>query len=79
MQSLVDIDQVALEKKMKMWKVYDNYMYNDDSDAIDDNDDGQRTHFDNKKLTWAFSSGDLKISFAFENKLSEKCLQKSIL
>ena len=46
MQSLVDINQVALEKKMKMWKVYDNYMYNDDSDAIDDNDDGQRTHFD---------------------------------
>ena len=47
MQSLVEIDQVALEKKMKMWKVY-NYMYNDDSDAIDDNDDGQRTHFDKK-------------------------------
>ena len=33
---------------MNMWKVYDNYMYNDDSDAIDDNDDRQRTNFDKK-------------------------------
>ena len=48
MPSLVEIDQVALEKKMKMCKVYDNYMYNDDSDAIDENDDGQRTNFDHK-------------------------------
>ena len=48
MPSLVEIDQVALEKKMNMWKVYDNYMYNDDSDAIDDNDDRQRTNFDKK-------------------------------
>ena len=37
-------------EKMKMWKVYDN---NTDNDAIDDND-GQRTIFDQKSsLTWA--------------------------
>ena len=33
--SLVEIGPVVLEKKMKMWKVYDN-------------DDGQRTNFDQK-------------------------------
>ena len=35
-QSLVEIGLVVLEKKMKMWKVYDN------------NDDGQRTNSDQK-------------------------------
>ena len=42
MLSLVEIGPVVLEKKMKMWKVYDN--------AKDkyDNDDGQRTNFDQK-------------------------------
>ena len=34
--SLAEIDAVVLEKKMKMWKVYDN------------NDDGQQTNFDQK-------------------------------
>ena len=34
--SLVEICPVVLEKKMKMWKIYDN----------DNNDDGQRTNFD---------------------------------
>ena len=34
--SLVEIGPVVLEKKLKMWKVYDNN---------DDNDDGQRTNF----------------------------------
>ena len=40
MPSLVEIGRVILEKKMKLRKVYDN----DD----DDNDDGQRTNFDQK-------------------------------
>ena len=35
MASFVEIGPVVLEKKMKMWKVYDN----DDDD--EDNDDGQ--------------------------------------
>ena len=41
MPSLVEIGPVVLEKKMKMWKVYD-----DDDD--NDNDEGQRTNFDQK-------------------------------
>ena len=48
MPSLVEIDPEVLEKKMKMWKVYDNDDYNDD---------GQRTN-----LTWAFGSGEQKIN-----------------
>ena len=43
--SLVEIGPVVLEKKMKMWKVYDN---DDDDNDNDDNDDGQRTNFDQK-------------------------------
>ena len=41
---------VVLEKKMKMWKVYDNNNDNNDAneDNNDDNDDGQRTNFDQK-------------------------------
>ena len=35
----VEMGPVILEKKMKMWKVYDN---------DDNNDDGQRTNFDQK-------------------------------
>ena len=39
MPSLLEIGRVVLEKKMKMWKVYDK----------DNNDnDGQRTYFDQK-------------------------------
>ena len=45
MPSLVEIDPVVLEKKMKMLKVYDN---------DDDDDDGQQTNF-------AYGSGELKI------------------
>ena len=49
--SLVEIGPVVLEKKMKMWKVYEN-------------DDGQRRRttdkFWSEKLTWAFGSGELK-------------------
>ena len=36
--SLVEIGPVVLEKKVKMWKVYDN----------NNNDDGQRTNIDQK-------------------------------
>ena len=43
--SLVETGLMVLEKKIKMWKVYNN----------DNDDDGQR-----KKLTWAFGSGKLK-------------------
>ena len=46
--SLVEIGPELLEKKMKMWKVYDN--------------DGQQTNFWSEKLTWAFGSGELKKS-----------------
>ena len=48
--SLVEIGPVVLEKKIHMWKVYDN-----DNDGNDD-DDGQRTNFDQKcslRLGWA--------------------------
>ena len=51
MPSLVEIGSVdmVLEKKMKMWKVYDDND-NNDNDYNDDNDDndGQRTNFDQK-------------------------------
>ena len=48
--SLVEIGPVVLEKKMKMWKVYDDNYNNNDNDYNDDNDhnDGQRTNFDQK-------------------------------
>ena len=48
---MIQIGQVVLEKKMKMWKVYDN-----DNDNINDDEknDGQRTKF-------AFGSGELKL------------------
>ena len=54
--SLVEIDQVVLEKKMKMWKVYNNNndLYTNDDANNDDNennnDDEQRTNFDKKGL-----------------------------
>ena len=51
MPSLVEMGPVALEKKMNMWKVYDK---------DDENDKGQRINFDQKKLTWAFGSDELK-------------------
>ena len=50
MPSLVEIAQVVLEKKMKMWKVYDN--------SNKDDNNGQRTN-----LTWAFASGELKRTY----------------
>ena len=47
MPSLVEIDPVVLEKKMKMWKVYDNNNDND-ANANANDDDRQRTKFDQK-------------------------------
>ena len=44
--SLIEIDPVVLEKKMKMWKVYDN----------NNDDDEQQTHFNQK----SFGSGKLR-------------------
>ena len=44
--SLVEIGPVVLEKKIKMWKVYDNANNNDDN--ANDNNDWQQTNFDQK-------------------------------
>ena len=41
----IKIGSVVLEKKMKMWKVYDD---NDNDDNDNNDDDGQRTSFDQK-------------------------------
>ena len=51
--SLVEIGSVVLEKKMKMWKVYDNEDNNDD-------DDGQRTNFDQKSSLQSSAQGSKK-------------------
>ena len=48
MPSLVEIGPVVQEKKMKMWKVYDN-TNNNANDNTKDNP-GQRTNFDQKNL-----------------------------
>ena len=53
MSSLVEIGHVVLEKKIKMWKVYDDN--NNDANNVNDDNDRQRTN-----LTWAFGSGELK-------------------
>ena len=45
-QSLVEIGIVVLEKKMKKWKVYVN------NDYGNDDNDGQRTNFDQKIDPW---------------------------
>ena len=58
MASLVEIGPVVLEKKIKMWKVYENAnnnANNNDNDNNNDNNnnndnDGQRTNFDHKSL-----------------------------
>ena len=52
MPSLVEIGPLVPEKKMKMWKVYDN---NDDE-------------YWSEKLTWAFGSGELKFGVAYHLK-----------
>ena len=48
--SLFEIGPVVLEKKIKMWKVYDNDDDDNDNNYNDnnDNDDGQRKNFDQK-------------------------------
>ena len=48
MPSLVEIDQMVLEKKIKMLKVYNNNNDANYDDDGDDNVDGQRTYFDQK-------------------------------
>ena len=50
--SLVQIGPVVLEKKMKMWKVYRQTDGPTDRQTTDDRW--------SEKLTWAFSSGELK-------------------
>ena len=50
--SLVEIGPVVLEKKTKMWKVYDN------NDNTTTTDNGQ---FWSEMLIWAFGLGELKI------------------
>ena len=47
MPSLVEIDPVILEKKMKMCYIYDNANNNDN--------DGQRTNFDQKSSVEALA------------------------
>ena len=46
--SLIEIGPVVLEKKMKMWKVYDNNDNNNNDNDNNDDNDGQRTNFDQK-------------------------------
>ena len=49
MPSLFEIGPVVLEKKIKMWKVYDNDDDNDNNyNDNNDNDDGQRKNFNQK-------------------------------
>ena len=50
--SLVEIGPVVLEKKMKMWKFYDNANKNEATTTTD--------NFWSEKLTWTFGSGELK-------------------
>ena len=50
--SLVEIGPVVLEKRLKMWKVYRRT----DTQMHEQTKDNMRS----KKLTWAFSSGELK-------------------
>ena len=46
MPSLVEFGPVVLEKKMKLWKVYDD-------------DDDNNDELLSEKLTWAYGSGEL--------------------
>ena len=55
MPKLVEIGPVVMEKKMKMWKVYDNA---NKANNDDDNDEWRTTDkFWLEKLTRAFGSG----------------------
>ena len=57
MSRLVEIGSVISEKKMEMWKVYDNDDENniDDDKNNNDDDDGQRTNFDQKSSIEPFA------------------------
>ena len=57
MPSLIEIGPVVLEKKMKMWKVYNDNNHNNDNN---DNDDEATDKLWSEKLIWAYSSGELK-------------------
>ena len=61
MPSLAEIGPVVLEKKMKMWKVYRQM------DGQTDGRTDRQTTDDrwSEKLTWAFSSGELKTIIIF--------------
>ena len=49
MPNLIEIGPAVLEKKMKMWKVYDDDDNdNDDNDNDNNDNDRQRTNFDQK-------------------------------
>ena len=61
--SLVEIGPVVLEKKMKMWKVYDN------ANEDDDNNNGQRTNFDQKSSLEPLAQVSLK---RMENWINER-------
>ena len=56
MPSLIEIGSVVLEKKMKMWEVYDNANNNNDNNDDSDND-GQRTNFDQKSSLGPLAQG----------------------
>ena len=60
MSSLVENGPVVLEKKMKMWKVYDNANDNANDNKDNDDNDGQRTNFDQKSSLEPSGSGELK-------------------
>ena len=77
--SLVDIGPVVLEKKMKMWKVYDS-----DDNNNDDNDDGQilirKSHL-SLRLRWAKNMESTFYMYITNNKLSRRsyCIFRYIL
>ena len=51
---MVEIGPVVLEKKMKMWIVYNN----------DNDDEGDGDKFWSEKLTCAFGTGELKRGYS---------------
>ena len=68
MAGLVGVGPVVLEKKMKIWTVYDN-------DNDDEDNDGQRTNFDQKsslEMNQIFRKQEKKygLSLIFESEYS---------
>ena len=70
MPSLVEIGPVVLEKKMEMWKVYDN--------ANDDND-GQRTNFDQKSSLEPLAQVSLKKNNYPKNSWTKEISQENFM